>query len=556
MNRSIIIPIASLVLIVFCKSASIAQDDKLTKEVQVVKPYEPTISDAFKINELPRVEDTISISPSFSYNLTMRPVLMGFEVNPIPAARMVAEPLSRISRGYAKLGFGNYTSPLAELYYSNERSEDYSYGVWLKHRSSFGNIKLDNNQKVDAEYYRTNLSAYGKRIFKQSVLNGSIAYNHFGYNLYGFDTLSTAPTIAKSSENQAQKNFNLGLNYYSTHTDSTHINYRVSTKFDHFSDKFSVQQNSFYLGGNIDKYFQVEKLGGTIEFTHHINSENLSPSNSSIFTISPWVGLFAPKWRAKAGIRATFDTNEKGTQSHFFPIGHLSYDIISNYVIPYFEFSGYLEDNHYAKILSENPWATPGLNVWNASHKFIMTGGVKGNMSPRVAYNLSASFSLVDSAHFFVNSLNQSEGYFNNTFDVVYDNIRRKDFLGELTFAPTTSIKISALAQYTAYTMQDIDKPWHKPSFTATTTLWYSLQNKIILKSSIYYEGKRDIMLQNASSTQIDGIFDVNLGLEYRYNKRASAFIDINNLTANRYNVWYLYPAQRFQLMLGITYAL
>lgn len=556
MNRSIIITIASLVLIVFCQSTSIAQDDKLTKEVQVVKPYEPTISDAFKINELPRVEDTISISPSFSYNLIMRPVLIGFEVNPIPAARMVAEPLSRISRGYAKLGFGNYTSPLAELYYSNERSEDYSYGVWLKHRSSFGNIKLDNNQKVDANYNKTNLSAYGKRIFKQSVLNGSIAYNHFGYNLYGFDTLSTAPTIPESPDKQAQKNFNLGLNYHSTHSDSTHINYTINTKFDHFSDKFNTQQNSFYLGANIDKYLRVEKFGGTVEFTHHINSENLSPSNSTILTFSPWVGLFAKQWRAKAGIRATFDINERGTQSHFFPIGHLSYDIISNYVIPYFEFSGHIEDNHYSKILSENPWATPGLNVWNASHKFVMKGGVKGNMSPRVAYNLSASFSLVDSAHFFVNNLNQSEGYFNSTFDVVYDNIRKKDFLGELTFAPTTNIKVSALAQYTAYTMENLDKPWHKPNITAKATIWYSLQNKIILKSSIYYEGKRDIMLQNLSSTQIDGIFDINLGVEYRYNKRASAFIDINNLTANRYHTWYLYPVQRFQLMLGITYAL
>jgi outer membrane receptor protein involved in Fe transport len=104
--------------------------------------------------------------------------------------------------------------------------------------------------------------------------------------------------------------------------------------------------------------------------------------------------------------------------------------------------------------------------------------------------------------------------------------------------------------------MQEEDKPWHMPNFVAKTTIWYSLQNKIVLKSSIYYEGKRDIKLQNLSSTQIDGVFDINLGIEYRYNKRASAFIDINNLTANRYHVWYLYPAQRFQVMLGVTYAL
>ena len=556
MNKIASIIIASIGLASLYANPLFAQDDKLTKEVQVVRPYEPTISDAFKINELPLVADTISVSPSFSYNLTMRPVAINFNVNPIPPARMVAEPLTRISRGYAKLGFGNYSSPLAEIYYSNERDEEYSYGVWLKHKSSFGNIKLDNSAKVDANYSRTNLSAFGKRIFSKSVLLGNLSYNHFGYNLYGFDTLAIAQPIPDSPENQAQRNFSIDLKYHSTHIDSTHVNYSASTKFNHFSDKFGVQQNTFYLGTNADKFFRIEKIGGSLEFTHHINNEKLSPDDNTIITFSPWVGLFGEQWRAKAGVRATFDNNELGTNSHFYPIGHLSYDIISNYVIPYFEFGGHLEDNRYGKILNENPWATPGLNVLNSSHKFVLKGGVKGNMSPRIAYNISASYSLVDSAYFFVNSFSQSNDFFTSTFDVVYDNIRKKEFLGELTFAPTSSIKIFAMAQFTSYTMQDISQPWHKPNLLSKATLWYNLQDKILLKTSIYYEGKRHVKLLNGSTTEIDGIFDVNLGLEYRYNKRASAFININNLTANRYHLWYLYPAQRFQLMLGVTYAL
>ncbi|HDP54735.1 MAG TPA: hypothetical protein ENN24_03505, partial [Bacteroidetes bacterium] len=89
MNKIAGIIIASIGLATLYVNSSFAQDDKLTKEVQVVRPYEPTISDAFKINELPKVDDTISVSPSFSYNLTMRPVAINFDVNPIPPARMV-----------------------------------------------------------------------------------------------------------------------------------------------------------------------------------------------------------------------------------------------------------------------------------------------------------------------------------------------------------------------------------------------------------------------------------------------------------------------------------
>jgi hypothetical protein len=50
-------------------------------------------------------------------------------------------------------------------------------------------------------------------------------------------------------------------------------------------------------------------------------------------------------------------------------------------------------------------------------------------------------------------------------------------------------------------------------------------------------------------------IIDFNLGFEYRYSKILSGFVNINNLTAGRYQNWYNYPNQRFNLMAGITYA-
>ncbi|MCK4750895.1 MAG: hypothetical protein KAT15_27745, partial [Bacteroidales bacterium] len=47
---------------------SVAQD-VIDKEIVVVKPYQPSLSDAFKINVLPRISDSISIRPSFDYSI-------------------------------------------------------------------------------------------------------------------------------------------------------------------------------------------------------------------------------------------------------------------------------------------------------------------------------------------------------------------------------------------------------------------------------------------------------------------------------------------------------
>lgn len=537
-------------------SAVRAQDDQLTKEVHVVRPYEPTLSDAFKINELPNVKDTITINPLFNYNLVMRPFMVKQSINPIPPARMVSEPLTTARRGYAKVGFGYQPSPLAELYWSNERSKTYSYGVWLKHKSGFPKVTLDNDERVRAPYYQTGISTFGKRTFASSALAGEMGYNHLGYNFYGQDAIHhAAPPSPISPEKQSLHNFNANLNFHSTHTDSTHYNYQVKTGFNHAADKFNIRQSTILLHADVNKFFKAEKFGASFDFTQHFNSQTLSPQNSTIVSVAPWVGLFGKKWRVKTGVNLVYNHYEKGQKLYIYPNAELSYNIINNYIIPYVQIDGFLEDNSYTKILLENPWTKPGTFVANSSHNIIINGGLKGNMGAKIAYNLTAGFSLIDSAHFFVNRIDETL-LLTHYFDVVNDNIRKRSIMGEINFSPINSIQLSAFAQYASYSMQTLEKPWHMPNFIANASARYSMQDKIILKTTFYYEGKRPIRLSDGTPDEIDGITNLNLHLEYRYNRRASAFIDINNLLATRYHLWHLYPAQRFHIMFGVSFAL
>ncbi|NHB68675.1 TonB-dependent receptor [Perlabentimonas gracilis] len=554
-NKTAIIILGVIVTSLFSWVDVYGQQDKLTQQVQVVRPYEPSISDAFKLNMLPQIEDTIRITPTFSYNLTLRPVTVDFPVNLISPARMVAEPLTRASWGYVKAGFGNYASPLAEVYYSSTRQKDYSYGASLKYNGSFGNIKLDNDEKVDGDFHHFGIGAFGKKIFSKSVLDGGIDFTNFSYGFYGYDTTQAALPIPSDVERQKQQKFNVGLNYYSTHSDSTHLNHMVNVRFANFADKFSNSQNTIELKASFDKFFKIEKVGASLSIKHHSGEFNLTPTKQTLINFAPWIGLFGKQWRTQAGVSTTIEVNEWGTKTHFYPIALLSYDIIGNYFIPYFQFNGYLKNNHYSEVLAENPWAVPGINMANTSHKFILKGGIKGNLSPRVAYNISGSYSLIDSAYFFVNAVDPSNLFLSNSFDVIYDNIQHTHFVGELTIAPTTSLKLALQAEYNTYEMNELENPWHKPNYAGRATLSYNLRDKILVHAGLILEGKRDIKGFNDEVIEIDGILDVNLGLEYRLNKRASAFLNFNNITANRYHHWYLYPTQGFNMRGGITYA-
>jgi hypothetical protein len=62
-------------------------------------------------------------------------------VEKIKPAKIVDEPLKKLYKHYAKVGFGNYTSPLVEFSMSNLRSKDYAGSVYLKHYSMNGKLK-------------------------------------------------------------------------------------------------------------------------------------------------------------------------------------------------------------------------------------------------------------------------------------------------------------------------------------------------------------------------------------------------------------------------------
>ena len=68
MNNSMISKMSLLTLGIFAISVLNAQNN-LNQEVSVVKPYEPTVGDAYKINQMPNILDTNKMTIQFDYKL-------------------------------------------------------------------------------------------------------------------------------------------------------------------------------------------------------------------------------------------------------------------------------------------------------------------------------------------------------------------------------------------------------------------------------------------------------------------------------------------------------
>jgi outer membrane receptor protein involved in Fe transport len=54
--------------------------------------------------------------------------------------------------------------------------------------------------------------------------------------------------------------------------------------------------------------------------------------------------------------------------------------------------------------------------------------------------------------------------------------------------------------------------------------------------------------------TKMDPFVDLNIGVDYRYSKNLSAFIQLNNLANNRYDRFVNYPVYGINILGGFTF--
>src|SRR5699024_651920 len=118
------------------------QTDLGTEVVEIVKPFTPSVSDAFKLKENAVLNDTsVTQKRKVDYRISSVPVASTFTPTKGKAAKVEREKREKLFDNYARLGVGNYTNLLAELYTNFELSNTDNIGFFFQHNSTQGGIK-------------------------------------------------------------------------------------------------------------------------------------------------------------------------------------------------------------------------------------------------------------------------------------------------------------------------------------------------------------------------------------------------------------------------------
>ncbi|MFN4122982.1 MAG: hypothetical protein ACK4GL_06730 [Flavobacteriales bacterium] len=560
-----------IILITIATLPAIAQPG--SPVINIFKPYEPKVIDAKKILEVPSVEDSIKTDMTISYEINSRMIATSYEIDPIKAAKMKQEKLTKLYRGFLKAGFGNYSTPYLEAFYNSTRHRKYNGGVHFKHLSSTGQL----NNTGFTGFSENMLNLNGKSFINKQTLSGNIGFKRDVVHFYGFNP--EAPEfvgMALGREDIRQRynlfNLKLGINDHYP-VDSATNKYKGGLHYYNYSDADNHVENFIGLNGKADFYIKKFKLDAGLKFENYNNTIGDQQINHTIIGFRPGIGLGESKWKLRLGLAAMtgFDTVSRGFIA---PEVDFRLHIYEDILVFFAGTESKLERNSFRQLSSENPFIRPDSDMRSTVMPFRLFAGMRGVASSKTSYKAAIAYTEMENVPFYVNETmvvnfpddqgNLIPTVFNsNRMDVVYDNASLLHFNAEVAHQRTDKLNIAFGVDYLKYTPDVELKAWHTPTLRWKMTGRYNLEDKITVKASVFNlnrqfarEFRRDTSGANViTSRQLRGITDLNLGVEYRYTKVMHLFLNVNNMLGVRYQRYLGYPTQRFNLLGGLTYS-
>ncbi len=568
---------------VFAPFFSNAQQDSLRKEVEVVKAYQPSISDAFKINDIPKVEDAKTDKPTFNYKINPQPVFRTFSTDPVQAAEMVGEPKAEVGKGLLKAGVGNYQTPYAELFYNADGGKNSDFGLHFKHISSNGKVKLINDDKVKAPFSNSLAELYSKHYLSGSNLQTKLYFSRDAHRYYGY----TGPQIADErketvisnwQQKQAFTKGGLSLDLYSNESNRADTDYAIKLNYQYFSTKTGQTENFAELSTSLAHEFDSFKglLDASVSY---LNTDSIFNTTSNAYgkkqqillNASPAVLLEADNALLKAGLNLSLMIDDdEDARLLLTPNIRGEWSPIENIIKVYAGAGGFLQHNHYSVIAKENPFVNPYQDIKNSEHQYILFGGINGKFSQKFNYRIQLDYASIKSEHFYViNSItdpniNTIEPIsLDNTFEVIYDDLNQLTVTTELYYTASDLFNFHFKGNFYSYNLEVLEHPWHKPEFDATISTLFKPDGPLSFTADVIIIGERNATEISTLTTEgfqarnitMDPVFDLNFGVEYQYSPQLSFFGRANNFAFQKYESWSGYAKQGFNLLFGASYS-
>lgn len=544
-----------------------AQDTLQTERLIIIKPYSPTVSDAFKLKQMPKVDPALTdTKKQLEYRVVSVPVASTFVPEKGKAATVTTQEAEALYDSYARLGFGNFTRLLGDLYTGFQVGENQHIGLYVNHHSSQGG---GNKAFLEDKYYNTRLGfdfSADDTYYNWGIQAKGI---HQMYNWYGVQN----PLVVQIDPTHTFYGVSLGgdITYFEGLFDRAELKYR------HFADDFGSGENYLYFSPQfgvpvgeqiISLDLSAEYLKGSFDKGY----KNNVGINYGFFNVAahPSIAIHAGTFNMDLGAEFVYaqDLELKTNDFKIYPKIKASLRVAGGYFIPYLGVDGGLQQHSYYAFAQENPFVSPTLSIAPTSTVYDAFIGIKGKFTEEVNYNFNVHYCQDDHAAFYashpMNGAARTESYeYRNSFGVLYDDLNTLALKAEIGVNVSDNVQLGLDAAFYSYDAETQPEAWNRPSFELALNANYQIEEKWVLGADIFFVGdrqERSLLIvdtpysETLTSHTLDSYFDLNLNIEYRFTEQLSVFVHGNNLLGENYQKWSNYPVLGTQILGGLSY--
>ena len=569
-----------------CASGIMAQEEvnkeekNLNREMTLEREYDPSVQDANKVNTLPAVKEPTVKKRAIDYAVFAVPTEPEKQISVLPSGKIMADMDYNKRRGYLNLAAGMNLNINGDFGYHILSTEKDNLNVYLSHRSTNGNINyIQIDDKVKAKL-NDNLGGLNyKHKFEKAVFNIGAKYGYSGFNYYGLpvtgnlEEAGTNLDLADRTTNQVNQTIGANIGIESEDEEAP-FGYMVDFDYINFSHKYGADaksdgptENTFELKFNLFAPFggnQRIGLAGLAEYFSYNLPERCSFENHAEVILNPYYTIEGDIWNLKLGAKAMIVTGEN---SKFAASPHIAFDVeVADKTVFYLKADGKLYSNSMYETALVNRYVNPTEELMPSRNWLDANLGIKSGVVPGFWFDVFAGYKITSSDVLYLPSRVFEQDGFGNFAEAMSDINTKRFFAGvNLKYNYQKLFEINLKGVYNNWKANygdswiggeanaELDRVWGKPTAEINAGVTVRPIDKLAVDVNYYLATGRYTQLGGYEEVNLNNINELNIRGMYNINKTFSVNVQLNNVLFQKYDIYYGYPAQGFNLMGGIN---
>lgn len=531
----------SLVTTLILLSIAVHAQDTTGKKVKITSSFKPVLKDAAKINFNAAPPTTDTSRPRLQYNIPIQNLNFAFQPGTLrPLALQVDTGSTWRNESYAKLGFGNLSTPFAQVGLSVGDGKRAGINLYGKHTSSRGNIQYQDYGSTAAElngFFQSGNIEWDARLGAEQERTKK----------YGFEPKTLV--FPEDSLKVKLTTWRGRISFHNINRTDLGISYAPELRVDAFNDGLSNSESNTYINIPVQKSLG-EKFAVDLALTANLSRykpEGKADVTNNYFYASPSLLYHTPQVSLQAGIRPGTSSGK----ARLFP------NVMAEVASSDKRFSlqagwvGYYRNSGFQYAAGINPWIWAPDSVYSSAID-ERYAGFKGSAGDHLTYSAKVAYNKVTNQPLFTNDTTAG----GKSFLVINEPAMKVFNLGgELGYTVGETFSLISNIQFNHYETKVAEKAWGLLPIEFRTALRLQVLKDLYLNTDIYTFNGPKFRKSDGGRGNLGSAMDLSAGLEFKIVKDIKLWAQFNNMLNKEYQRWNQYPVYGFNFLGGVVFS-